>query len=74
MTEEQLQVTTRALNNILSSLIKANDAPASAEMHLIESVVDLSRILNIQNFNDKEMNEQFNSCQEVMNVLRNHQL
>lgn len=70
MTDEELKVTKRALTNILNSMIKAHDAPASAEMHLIESVVDLSRMLNIQEFNDKDMNEQFKSCQEVMAEIR----
>lgn len=69
MTDDELKVTKRALTNILNSMIKSHDAPASAEMHLIESVVDLARILNIKEFDDKEMNEQFNSCQEVMHCL-----
>lgn len=70
MTEEQLKVTKRALTNMLNSMIKSHDAPASSEMHLIESIVDLARILNIQEFSDNEMNEQFNTCQEVMHCLR----
>lgn len=43
-------------------------------MHLIESVVDLAKILDIKDFNDKEMNEQYQYCLEVLNSLRNNQI
>ena len=59
--------------NILNSMIKIKDAPCSSEMHLIESVVDLANILNIENFNDDEMNEQYQYCLEIMNSLKNNQ-
>ncbi len=73
MNENELKITKRALFNILNSMIKIKDAPCSSEMHLIESVVDLANILNIENFNDDEMNEQYQYCLEIMNSLRNNQ-
>jgi len=73
MTENELKITKRALFNILNSMLKIKDAPCSSEMHLIESVVDLANILNIENFNDDEMNEQYQYCLEIMNSLRNNQ-
>lgn len=73
MTENELKITKRALFNILNSMLKIKDAPCSSEMHLIESVVDLAKILNIENFNDDEMNEQYQYCLEIMNSLRNNQ-
>lgn len=72
MNKEELQITQRALHNILNSMIKAQDAPCSAEMHLVESVVDLAKILGVNEFQDKEMNEQFAYCNEIMNSLRNN--
>ena len=73
MNENELKITKRALFNILNSMIKIKDAPCSSEMHLIESVVDLANILNIENFNNDEMNEQYQYCLEIMNSLRNNQ-
>lgn len=73
MNENELKITKRALFNILNSMLKIKDAPCSSEMHLIESVVDLANILNIENFNDDEMNEQYQYCLEIMNSLRNNQ-
>lgn len=73
MNENELKITKRALFNILNSMLKIKDAPCSSEMHLIESVVDLAKILNIENFNDDEMNEQYQYCLEIMNSLRNNQ-
>jgi hypothetical protein len=73
MNENELKITKRALFNILNSMIKIKDAPCSSEMHLIESVVDLANILNIENFNDDEMNEQYQYCLEIMNSLKNNQ-
>lgn len=70
MTEEELKITKRALQNILNSMIKAKEAPCSSEMHLIESVVDLARILGVKEFKDTEMNEQFSYCTEIMDSLR----
>lgn len=60
----------RILTNILNSMLKAKEAPASAEMHLIESVDMLSEILNIDDLNDVEMNEQLNYCKQIMNELK----
>jgi hypothetical protein len=74
MNDNELKITKRALFNILSSMIKLQDAPCSSEMHLIESVVDLAKILDIKDFNDKEMNEQYQYCLEVLNSLRNNQI
>ena len=73
MNENELKITKRALFNILNSMIKIKDAPCSSEMHLIESVVDLANILNIENFNDDEMIEQYQYCLEIMNSLKNNQ-
>ena len=73
MNENELKITKRVLFNILNSMIKIKDAPCSSEMHLIESVVDLANILNIENFNDDEMNEQYQYCLEIMNSLKNNQ-
>lgn len=72
MNENELKITKRALTNILNSMLKAQDAPCSAEMHLVESVVDLAKILNIDSFKDSEMNEQFAYCTEIMDSLRNN--
>ena len=72
MNKEELKITQRALQNILNSMIKSQDAPCSAEMHLMESVVDLARILGVKTFKDEEMNQQFAYCTEIMDSLRNN--
>ena len=72
MNENELKITKRALFNILNSMIKIKDAPCSSEMHLIESVVDLAEMLNLKEFKDEEMNEQYLYCLEIMNSLRNN--
>lgn len=66
MTDKELIVIKRALTNMLMSMVKAQDAPASAEMHIVESVVALAKILNVNDFKDSEMNEQFTYCLEIM--------
>lgn len=70
MNEEELVVIKRALSNMLVSMLKAQDAPCSAEMHLIESVVDLAALLKITDFRDDEINEQFSYCKDIMQSLR----
>ena len=72
MTEQELKVIKRAVTNILESMLKLRDAPCSSEMHLIESVVDLAEMLNLKDFKDAEMNEQYLYCLEIMDSLRNN--
>lgn len=66
MKEKEKIIIQRTLSNILVSMIKLQDAPCSSEMHLIESVVSLSKLLKINEFNDKEIQEQFNYCELFM--------
>ena len=66
MKEKENIIIQRTLSNILVSMIKLQDAPCSSEMHLIESVVSLSKLLKINEFNDKEIQEQFNYCELFM--------
>ena len=55
MKEKEKIIIQRTLSNILVSMIKLQDAPCSSEMHLIESVVSLSKLLKINEFNDCEL-------------------
>lgn len=72
MNDKELIVIKRALTNMLMSMLKSQDAPASAEMHIIESVVDLAELLKITDFNDGEVNECFSYCTEIMQSIRHN--
>lgn len=72
MENNELVIVKRALNNMLMSMVKAQDAPCSAEMHLVESIVDIAALLKIDDFEDVEVNEHFSYCTQIMNSLRNN--
>lgn len=52
MENNELVIVKRALNNMLMSMVKAQDTPCSAEMHLVESIVDIAALLKIYDFED----------------------
>ncbi|NCQ51658.1 hypothetical protein GW796_07145 [archaeon] len=70
MNDKELIIIKRALLNMLSSMMKSQDAPCSAEMHLIESIVDIAKILNITGFKEQDENEMFEYCTNIMNSLK----
>jgi len=54
-----------ALQNILVSMLKADEAPCSAEMHLAQAVVILQQFVDCSNL-DAELAEQVKYCMTIV--------
>jgi predicted transcriptional regulator len=57
------------LNNLVSCVVKKDDAPASSQQHLMDAIADLSEMLPLYQIEDWEMNSVIKQAQFLKNLL-----
>lgn len=55
-----------AIQHILSAMLKQDNSPCSAEMHLAQAVMILNQIAEIDSLKDAEMMEQLLHCRNLI--------